>query len=162
MSTRPPIVDSHLHLWDPHVLDYPWLAATPELQRPYLPDDLDTSPWELRGAVVIEAGCSQAQRLQEVAWIQTQQDHGLHIAGLIASVALEAGNDLAPQLEALQQHPLVKGVRRNFQQETKDFITAPATLAGARGIIHASRWAQWRSRLRNGRLRQSPQRPLGR
>lgn len=132
MSSMPPIIDSHLHLWDPTALDYPWLATTPELQRPYLPRDLDTGGREVPSVVVIEADCSPAQRLQEVEWIRTQQDHGTHIAGIVASVTLDTGDDLARQLEALQRDPLVKGVRHNFQQERQDFITAPATLTGAR------------------------------
>jgi Predicted metal-dependent hydrolase of the TIM-barrel fold len=31
-----PIVDSHVHLWDPAQLNVPWLAALPSLNRPFL------------------------------------------------------------------------------------------------------------------------------
>ena len=36
-----PIVDSHLHVWDPAILDYPWLPGIPFLNRPFLPKDYE-------------------------------------------------------------------------------------------------------------------------
>jgi L-fuconolactonase len=40
------VIDSHLHLWDPAALEYPWLAREPALRRSFLPTDLDTGGHE--------------------------------------------------------------------------------------------------------------------
>ena len=37
------VIDSHIHLWDPTVLRYPWLDSEEELGRPFLPADLHAS-----------------------------------------------------------------------------------------------------------------------
>ena len=44
------IVDTHVHLWDPAHLNYPWLNDLPALNRAFLPADYR----EHRGAVNVE------------------------------------------------------------------------------------------------------------
>lgn len=34
-----PIIDTHLYLWDPSQLSYPWLLDLPQLNGPYLLED---------------------------------------------------------------------------------------------------------------------------
>ena len=34
-----PIVDTHLHVWDPGYLRYPWLSDIPMLNKPHLLDE---------------------------------------------------------------------------------------------------------------------------
>jgi len=36
-----PIVDTHLHVWDPARFSYPWLAPIPILNKAYLLEDYD-------------------------------------------------------------------------------------------------------------------------
>ena len=36
-----PIVDAHVHLYDPAAIDFPWMRKVPKLDRPYLPADFD-------------------------------------------------------------------------------------------------------------------------
>ena len=45
-----PIVDAHVHFWDPEHLRYPWLKDVPQIRRRHDPVDLD----RLRGAVEID------------------------------------------------------------------------------------------------------------
>ncbi len=33
-----PIIDAHVHLYDPSAVAYPWMAGVPALNTPHLPD----------------------------------------------------------------------------------------------------------------------------
>jgi hypothetical protein len=46
-----PIVDAHVHIYDPRRISYPWMAPFPTLDRPHLPEDYD----RLTAGVSIEA-----------------------------------------------------------------------------------------------------------
>lgn len=35
-AATPPVIDAHVHFWDPRVLTYPWLASAAQLNRPRL------------------------------------------------------------------------------------------------------------------------------
>ena len=51
-----PLVDAHLHLYDPGRLSYPWMKAVPALDRPHLPADFRAKmEW-----IAVEAAVSQA------------------------------------------------------------------------------------------------------
>jgi L-fuconolactonase len=39
-SSDPLVIDSHHHVWDTTKREYPWMAGSPALQRPYTTDDL--------------------------------------------------------------------------------------------------------------------------
>ena len=40
MTQPQSVIDSHIHIWEPTVLSYPWLDSEPDLRRPFLPADL--------------------------------------------------------------------------------------------------------------------------
>ena len=46
-----PIVDAHLHVYDPGRLSYPWMRDVPPLQSPHLPADFRAA----LGGVEVEA-----------------------------------------------------------------------------------------------------------
>lgn len=131
------IVDSHLHFWDPSVLNYPWLEAAPWLNRAYLPTDLDTGSVGVGRIVFVEADCSPEQSIAEVDWVSGMADVVPQLGGIVAFAPVESGPRLATHLESLRKRPLVKGVRRLFQQETPSFITDEATVAGARAVAES-------------------------
>src|SRR6266545_5656218 len=39
VMTLLPIVDAHVHFWDPRLLHYPWLKTLPALERAFEPSD---------------------------------------------------------------------------------------------------------------------------
>lgn len=149
------VLDSHVHLWDPQVLHYPWLDGLPGLSRRF-----DLSSWARDGAngpagdvittvdgtvpvrvstaVVVEADCSPAQSLAEVDWVSRLPAEATAVAGIVAAAPLEDGGRLPWHLAALLERPLVRGVRRLFQDEPASFLTAPETLVGARQVAAAS------------------------
>jgi L-fuconolactonase len=61
------IVDSHVHFWDPSVLEYPWLDGLPALGRPFLPADYAaaTAGIPIGSMIVVEANCVPDHSLRE-------------------------------------------------------------------------------------------------
>lgn len=131
-TTGTRVVDAHLHLWDPQRLDYPWLAETPDLRRPFGPDDLHTDGHEITAAVFVEAGRRDAQAFDEVEWVAEIARRWPVLRGVVAHAALERGADVAADLRRLASVPLVRGVRRNVQDEVADFAVADGYVAGVR------------------------------
>lgn len=122
-----PFIDTHVHLWNPSLLPYPWLKEVPSLQRAFEPDDLDPSP---DGVIVVEAGCADA--LAELRWIETLAQTYPNILGMVAHVPVELGRDVE-----LQNHRLVVGARRNLQDEPAGFMDRPEVRAGIAALADA-------------------------
>ncbi|MFM9079789.1 MAG: FAD:protein FMN transferase [Opitutaceae bacterium] len=57
-----PIVDTHLHLWDPARLRYAWLAGVPRLNRRHSVDEFRAAAGEVPVGkmVFVECGCDRA------------------------------------------------------------------------------------------------------
>ncbi len=115
-----PIVDSHVHFWNPRRLRYPWLASVKALDRAFEPPDLLTQavPEDIAGIVFVEAGRAPTQNVLEVEWVEDLAAREPRIRGVVAHATLERGVAARPELEALSRHRLVKGVRRLLQEET--------------------------------------------
>lgn len=115
-----PIVDSHVHFWNPRRLRYPWLASNPTLNRAFEPADFFTQivPTDIEKLVFVEAGRTPTQNLLEVDWVDDLASREPRIRGIVAHATVERGVGVRPELEALSKHPLVKGVRRLLQEES--------------------------------------------
>ncbi len=124
------MIDSHLHVWDPARHEYPWLAAEPELNRAFLPSDLDLGGHEIDGVVVVEAGCRSGPA--ELGWLEHLAATWPDLLGIVAQVPLEQGRSVAPLLAEAAARPLTAGVRRNVQDEPPGFMLAESMLAGVR------------------------------
>jgi L-fuconolactonase len=133
------VLDSHLHLWDPAVLDYDWLAG--DLRRRFGPGELaaatrsdeEGTTW---GFVAVQAECAPEQSLAEVDWISGLAAEA-GVRGIVARAALEQGSAVRDDLAALASRPLVRGVRRLLQDEPAGFARQPAFVAGAREVARA-------------------------
>ena len=129
------VIDSHIHFWDPDRLPYPWLRAEPRLRRAFRPESLRTGSVAVEGLVFVEADCQPPQPVAEVEWALGLSSPSLPIVGAVASTSLDLAV-LEPELQALQQVPAVKGVRRLLQDvrpgfcAEPDFVRAVRSLAG--------------------------------
>ncbi len=126
------MIDAHVHFWDPDRWDYPWLDEVPALRRPYLPADLLADGPNPDGVVVVEAGGGSGDPLAEVAWVEDLATRWPAIVGVVAHAPLEQGADIAPLLQRLSERPLVKGIRRNLQDERDGFALTQRFRAGVR------------------------------
>jgi L-fuconolactonase len=135
------IVDTHVHVWDPARLPYPWLAQPrmadlAPLHRPMLPADMERADLERAdleradlehadpagapaGHVFVEAACRSDRALDEIDWVASL--HWPRLRGIVAaadlrSAALEAHLDALAHVRATGGAHVV-GVRHSLQDE---------------------------------------------
>ena len=132
-----PIVDTHLHLWDPKGLRYSWLDGSAVLNRPYLLDHYAaaTAGIDVEAMVFVQAEVEPAQFRDEAAWVAGLARHEPRIAGMVAWAPLEKGRAVAADLEGLAQHGILRGIRRIIQFEPDlDFCLRPDFIEGVRTL----------------------------
>ena len=132
-----PIVDAHVHFWNPAKLVYPWLASVPALSRTFLPEHYSaaTKTANVSKMIFVECGCAAAQSIDETNWISELAAHETRLKGIVAQGAVELGARVTGELATLAKNPLVKGVRRNLQGETDPyFCLQPNFISGVRAL----------------------------
>lgn len=128
-----PIVDTHVHFWNPDRLHYPWLADVPSLRKPCLPADYRAACGDIHveKMVFVQAECDTAEYREEAAWVTALARTEKRLAGLVPWAPLEKGAAVRAELAALAKNPLVKGVRRIIQYEPDPaFCLRPDFVAG--------------------------------
>jgi L-fuconolactonase len=128
-----PIVDSHVHLWNPAQLRYAWLDGLPALNRAFLPADFAAASVNTNVSKIIftECGCEPVQSLAEVNWISSLAKTEPRLKGIVAHADLEKDEAVRSDLAKLAANPLVKGIRRNLQGERDlEFCLQPKFVAG--------------------------------
>jgi len=128
----PAFVDTHVHLWDTKRLHYPWLADLPSLNRPMLPVDFSAAASAVTPSkfIFVECACDPNQRAAEVEWISGVAKSEPRLKGIVAHAPLELGKAVRKDLERLARNPLVKGIRRNLQGESHDFLNQAGFIEG--------------------------------
>lgn len=127
-----PIVDTHVHLWDPAHLRYPWLGDSEILNTPHLPADFRKAcgPVSVERIVFVQCECVPEQCVDEATWVSSLSRQDARIQGIVAQASLESGDAIRPTLEALAANPQVKGIRRLLQPESVDFCLQPDFIRG--------------------------------
>ena len=131
-----PIVDTHIHLWDPSVLRYPWLDEVPFLNKPYLLEDYRNACGAVDVGTMIFVQCDPDpdENLKEAEWVASLAKEDPRIRGIVAGAPLEKGNGARPLLEQLSEIPLVKGIRRLIQSEGIEFCIQPDFIIGVQSL----------------------------
>jgi L-fuconolactonase len=131
------VIDTHLHVWDPQLIRYPWLDDNALLNRPYLLADYRTAtssvPIEAMIFVQCEAdfSCFEA----EAAWVAELARTEPRIKGMVAWAPLEKGDAVREDLARLKQHSILRGIRRIIQFEPDlEFCLRPDFIAGVRAL----------------------------
>jgi L-fuconolactonase len=114
------IVDAHVHLWDVGQFPRPWLSELPELNR-----TLDLAAYQdqvaevpITGMVYVETDVAPQYALLEARWAVSLAGADARLVGVVAAAPLHDGLRDRTYLEALAAlGPLIKGVRRNLQDE---------------------------------------------
>jgi L-fuconolactonase len=113
------IIDTHLHLWDTRSMQYPWLDSVPAINRTFLIADYQQAVqgYPVEQLVFVQAECLPEQYLEEVHFVVTQAAKDPRIRGMVAYAPVERGKQLANELDKLKSYPLVKGVRRMYDDD---------------------------------------------
>ncbi len=122
------VIDSHVHIWDPTVLEYTWLNG--ELDRPYLPADYRAGAPDSTGVIFVSAGPTASA--DEVAWAQSLG--WPELLGVVAHAPLEKGSGVVGELEGLREAGPTVGIRRMLQDEPLPFFEDPGLLEGLRAL----------------------------
>jgi L-fuconolactonase len=136
MTEMLPIVDAHVHLWNPEQFSMPWLASVPRLNRPYGLRDYreQTLDLPITAMVYIEVGVEPQEALREARHVVDIAREEPRLQAVVAAAPVEHGDAVREHLESLVAiSPLIKGVRRNLQDEAEpDFCLRPDFVAGVR------------------------------
>src|SRR2546429_200912 len=136
MAEMLPIVDAHVHLWNPEQFSMSWLAGVPPLHRPFGLQDYREQKRSLpilgMGYIAVSGEPQEAVREdRHVAGLARDEPR---LQAIVAAAPVERGLAVRGHLESLVAiSPLIKGVRRNLQDETApDFCLQPDFVAGVR------------------------------
>jgi len=120
VSKSTPIVDTHFHMWDIELMDYPWLNNAELLNRNYLLDDYikDTKDCNIEKMVFVECGRIPEHNFNEVDWVSEQAHKDPRIQGIVAWLPVYEGKAIEKEVVLMKSRPLVKGIRCSFDPTT--------------------------------------------
>ena len=138
-----PLVDTHVHLYDPSAIGYPWMADVPLLNSPHGPEEYSAAIGgvAIDKLVFIEVDAGPGQHLAEVRWVEALAKTDRRIQAIVASIPLEKGKAAEADIVAFAGMPLARGVRRLIQGHIDepgwclrpDFVEG-VTLVGKHGL----------------------------
>jgi len=129
-----PIVDAHLHLWDPDRLRLSWIDGNARLNRRFGPAEYaeHTQGIAIESMVYLEVDVDPHYALLEPGWVAERAREDPRIKAIVAHAPVEHGLRARAFLDALvATTPLVRGVRRLLQGEKEvDFCLRPDFVRG--------------------------------
>lgn len=131
------IIDTHVHLWNPAVIRYPWLDKLARLNRPYLLDDYRaaTAPLTIESMMFVQCEAEPAAFDAEAAWVAGLAATEPRLKGMVAWAPLEKGSAVRTELEVLKRHAILRGIRRLIQSEADiGFCLRPDFVVGVRAL----------------------------
>jgi L-fuconolactonase len=129
-----PIVDAHVHLWDPDHLRLAWLDGNAKLNRRFGPAEYGehTQGIAIEAMVYLEVDVDPHYALLEPGWVAERASEDPRIKAIVAHAPVEHGQRARAFLDALvAASPLIRGVRRLLQGERDpEFCLRPDFVSG--------------------------------
>jgi L-fuconolactonase len=129
-----PIIDSHVHIYDPGAVDYGWMSSVPKLNHPHMPQDYDrlTQGVAVEAMVFVEVDASPGAHLREAGWVSALAQREPRIKAIVGAMPLDKGVSVEPDIASLAALPLARGVRQLIQSHLdepgwclrEDFVSA--------------------------------------
>ena len=113
-----PIVDAHVHLYDPGAITFDWMKDVPLLNKPHLPVYYDerTAPIVVDGIVFVEVDAANGEHVDEALWVSEIARSEPRLQAMVASVPMERGPAaVEADIAAIARLPVVRGIRRLIQ-----------------------------------------------
>jgi predicted TIM-barrel fold metal-dependent hydrolase len=113
-----PLVDAHVHLYDPDLIAYSWMADIPLLNSLHGSAEYSEAIGgvAVEKLVFVEVDAGPGVHLDEAKWVEAAAERDPRIQGIVATVPLENGPEsVAADLAAVARMPLARGVRRLIQ-----------------------------------------------
>lgn len=114
-----PIIDTHLHLWEPKRLRYPWLDGSETLNRPFALKEFHqaSAGVPIEKIVFLQCDCISEQYQQEIAFVEACAQEEPRLQGIVPWGPVDQGEAAEPEIAELASNPRIKGVRRLLQSE---------------------------------------------
>ena len=140
-----PIVDTHVHLWDPAALPIPWVEKVPQLKRPHLVAEFDAArgPVAVDAMVFLEVGAAPAARLDEARWVAGIAAAEPRLKGMVAAAPLENGTAVEDHLAQLAEHEILRGIRRLIQDEPDVAFCVRPTMSQKSSLVQSAKSVSW-------------------
>ena len=112
------VVDTHVHLYDPSRLSYPWMKHAPALDRPHLVEDYVRAfaGVDIESIVFVEVDAAPGDQRAEAYFVQEQAKFEPRLKAMVASIPLELGAAAETHLIEYAKLPLARGVRRLIER----------------------------------------------
>ena len=131
-----PIVDAHVHIYDPTRLNYPWMKDAPLLNKPHLPSYYRerSAPVTIDKFVFVEVDVAPGANLDEARWVSETAKSDPRLQAIVAAAPLEKGKAVEDDIAALSRLPLVRAVRRLIQHHVTEpgWCLRPAFVEGVK------------------------------
>jgi L-fuconolactonase len=133
-----PIIDSHVHLWDPVKVEIPWLSNVPKINvKRDLADYAEaTSGLDVQGLVYLQVEVAPPYALMEARDLVNLARSDKRVMGIVPWAPLEYGDQGRYFLEEIAAiGPEIKGIRRIVQDEPDpEFCLQPRYIEGTRAL----------------------------
>jgi L-fuconolactonase len=112
-----PIVDAHVHIYDPTAISFAWMRGVPLLNKRHDPAYYDerTTGVTIDKLVFLEVDADEGRNLDEARWVAEMAKSEPRLQAIVASMALEKGRAVEPDIATYAKMPLARGVRRLIQ-----------------------------------------------
>lgn len=132
------IVDTHVHLYDPAAIPYPWMAGVPKLNSPHGSAEYTAAigPAKVDKLVFVEVDAGPGAHLDEARFVENLARSDARISGIVASIPLENGSVAAADIAEFAKMPLARGVRRLIQGHADEpgWCLRPAFVEGVKRV----------------------------
>jgi L-fuconolactonase len=131
------LTDSHVHFWDPEVLQYRWLDEVPALRHRFGIHEFTeaTEGFEVETIIFVQADCAADQGEAEVEWVKKLAAGEPRLRGVVAFAPIEVPGEAERAIARWKDEPLVRGVRRLLQSEGPGFCENSSFRNGVRLLV---------------------------
>jgi L-fuconolactonase len=133
-----PLIDAHVHLYDPAAISYPWMQDAPALNALHGPAEFTvaTGGVAVDGLIFVEVDAARGQELAEARWVERAARTDARIRAMVGSLAVETGTAVAADLAAFAAMPHARAVRRLIQGHAGEpgWCLRPHFVAGVKAV----------------------------